>query len=309
MKQFTKKEKQPMRTTELTQAADAVPPHAAAASTNFTECASGAETPQTPKTSEIDAARLRANKFVAEGNFTEARIAVDEAEALEAGPKLTVAAASRERFGRFVSGVESRIREKTETAVAAEGPHANRKNVEGDPVEGKAVAGEPVTLDSTAVEEALKTVERYSKIAAGVGLLPTFVLNFAAVLAVQITMVSKIAKIFRVSNDKERIRRSILTLLGSVLTSSVGHGIGLAAASIPAVLAGTVLSFVLAPALAYSLTSALGRVFVMHFQSGGTLLTFDPRLVRAHFIKAFKDAGGARKPVVSPDASAAAAAA
>jgi uncharacterized protein (DUF697 family) len=162
-----------------------------------------------------------------------------------------------------------------------------------------------VTLDSTAVEVALKTVERYSKLAAGVGLLPTFVLNFAAVLAVQIMMVSKIAKIFHVSNDKERIRRSILTLLGSVLTSSVGHGIGLAVVSIPAVLASTVLSFVVAPALAYSLTSALGHVFVMHFQSGGTLLTFDPKLVRAHFMKAFKAAGGTHE----PDASAAAAAA
>jgi uncharacterized protein (DUF697 family) len=280
-----------MQTTELTQAADA---------------ASSAETPQTPKTPEIEAARLRANKFVAESNFTEARIALDEAEALEAGPKLTVVAASRERFGRFVSGVETRIREKTEAAATAEGAQANGNSFDYAPVEGEAVAGEPVTLDySTAVEEALKTVERYSKIAAGVGLLPTFVLNFAAVLAVQIMMVSKIAKMFHVSNDKERIRRSILTLIGSVLTSSVGHGIGLAAASIPAVLAGTVLSFVVAPALAYSLTSALGRVFVMHFQSGGTLLTFDPKLVRAHFMKAFKAAGGTHEPVASAAAAAA----
>jgi uncharacterized protein (DUF697 family) len=285
-----------MQTTELTQAADAVPPQAAAPS-------------QTPKSPEIEAARLRANKFMAESNFTEARFALDEAEALEAGPKLTVVAASRERFGRFVSGVESRIREKTEAAATAEGAQANVNNMESAAFEEEAVAGEPVTLDSTAVEEALKTVERYSKIAAGVGLLPTFVLNFAAVLAVQIMMVSKIAKIFHVSNDKERIRRSILTLLGSVLTSSVGHGIGLAVASIPVVLASTVLSFVVAPALAYSLTSALGHVFVMHFQSGGTLLTFDPKLVRAHFIKAFKDAGGALKPVITPDASAEAAAA
>jgi uncharacterized protein (DUF697 family) len=304
-----KEERQPMQTTELTQATEA----ATAASTNFAESASTAETPQTPKTPEIEAARLRANKFVAESNFTQARIALDEAEALEGGPKPAVAAASREHFRRFVSGVDSRIREKTKTAATAEGAQANIDNVEGAAVEREAVAGAPVTLDSTAVEEALKTVDRYSKIAAGVGLLPTFVLNFAAVLAVQITMVSKIAKIFHVSNDKERIRRSILTLLGSVLTSSVGHGVGLAVASIPAALAGTVLSFVLAPALAYSLTSALGRVFVMHFQSGGTLLTFDPRLVRAHFIKAFKDAGkdagGEHEPAASPAAKAAAAAA
>ena len=290
-----------MQTTELTQPADAVPPQAAA----FINVAESASAAETPKTSEIEAARLRANKFVAEGNFTEARIALEEAEALEAGPKLTVVAISRERFSRFVSGVESRIREKTEAAAAAEGAQANGNNVEGAAVNGEAITGEPVRLDSTAVEEALKTVERYSKIAAGVGLLPTFLLNFAAVLAVQIAMVSKIAKIFHVSHDKERIRGSILALLGSVLTSAVGHGFGLAVASIPAVLASTLLSFVVAPALAYSLTSALGHVFVMHFQSGGTLLTFDPKLFRAHFIKAFRDSGGTHE----PDAEAAAAAA
>jgi uncharacterized protein (DUF697 family) len=40
--------------------------------------------------------------------------------------------------------------------------------------------------------------------------------------------------------------------------------------------------------LAGSLTYAVGRVFVQHFESGGTFLDFDPTAVRGAFAKAFE---------------------
>ncbi len=83
-----------------------------------------------------------------------------------------------------------------------------------------------------------------------------------------------------------------MSLAGSVLPSTVGHGIGSAVAAIPAAFAGTVLGFILAPAIAYAMTKAVGKVFIMHFESGGTLLTFDPSQFRDHFITEFKEAGG-----------------
>jgi hypothetical protein len=72
----------------------------------------------------------------------------------------------------------------------------------------------------------------------------------------------------------------------------VGHGTGLAIASIPAVVAGTVVYFVATPILAYALTRAVGNVFIMHFESGGTLLTFDPKAFTEYFVSEFKKAGG-----------------
>ena len=40
------------------------------------------------------------------------------------------------------------------------------------------------------------------------------------------------------------------------------------------------------------MTQAVGNTFVMHFESGGTLLTFDAEKFRDYFIKEFQEAGG-----------------
>ena len=37
------------------------------------------------------------------------------------------------------------------------------------------------------------------------------------------------------------------------------------------------------PGLAFASTYAIGKVFVLHFEAGGTLLDFDPLKMRAHF--------------------------
>ena len=275
-----------MQSVELNPAADSLLPTAETTPPPATPEAAAKSVAET-RNAEAEAARSRANLLMAEGKFTEARIALQDAEAILAGPKMSTMAASKEALNRFVSGVELRMRRKTETPAADKAKVEDSKMAEANTVKADAQA-----MAASAVDEAVKIVDRYSKIAAGVGLLPTFVLNFAGVLAVQITMVTKIARVFNLSQDKERVRGSILMLMGSVLPGTVGHGIGLAVASIPAMLTGTVLSFVLAPALAYALTSAVGKVFVMHFESGGTLLTFDPKVFRDHFVKAFKEAGG-----------------
>jgi hypothetical protein len=55
------------------------------------------------------------------------------------------------------------------------------------------------------------------------------------------------------------------------------------------------LGFVVTPVLAYAMTKAVGGVFIMHFESGGTLLTFDPKAFREYFIKEFRAAGGVLK--------------
>ena len=232
---------------------------------------------------EIEAAQTKAKQYIAEGKFAEARKSLEEAESLSAEPRTAAGMTSRARFKKFVSGVESRMHRNS---LEADEAQAATQIVEDRNANATALA-------ETTVESALKTVDKYSKIAAGVGLLPTFVLNFAAVLAVEITMVRKIAKIFGRTDGKNQIRGSIMSLAGSVLPSTVGHGIGFAvAAAVPAVFAGTVLSFVLAPAIAYAITKAVGKVFIMHFESGGTLLTFDPSQFRDHFVREFKEAGG-----------------
>ena len=53
-------------------------------------------------------------------------------------------------------------------------------------------------------------------------------------------------------------------------------------------LLGTLVGGVSWLALAGASTYAVGRVFVQHFESGGTFLTLDPEQVRAHYREEFE---------------------
>jgi hypothetical protein len=53
---------------------------------------------------------------------------------------------------------------------------------------------------------------------------------------------------------------------------------------------GSTLGVVSVPVFAATFTSALGKIFQMHLETGGTLLDFDPRAVRTHFKKEFEKA-------------------
>ena len=48
-------------------------------------------------------------------------------------------------------------------------------------------------------------------------------------------------------------------------------------------LVGPALGVLSMPAMAAAVTWAVGKVFMQHFASGGTLLDFDPEKTRTHF--------------------------
>ena len=224
------------------------------------------------RAAEAEAARARAVQFMADKQFAQARKALEEAEALDAEP----AAENSSGPGRVLAALRGRL------------------NLKGDA--GPAPADDAVVLTSPAtVDKAVKTVELYSKIAAVVGLLPGNILNFAAILAVMVTMVWRIATTFGHRQGHNRIKGSIMALIGAMIPTSIGHGIAAAVIAIPAIIAGSVLYFLVTPVLAYALTKAVGNTFVMHFESGGTLLNFDPKGFQEYFVKEFQEAGGQLK--------------
>ena len=231
------------------------------------------------RTSKADAARTRAAELMAERKFEEAKKALSEAEALDAVPlksrSQTVIEDMRFRLKKLKFGAEPK-----ETA-----------------------AKEPEKALSP-VDESMRIVSLYSKIAAGVGLLPGGLLNFAGILAVQVIMVWKIANTFGHTDGKDRIRGSVLSLIGSVLPTGIGHGAAMALVAIPAMIAGTLVYFLVTPVLAYAMTKAVGNTYIMHFESGGTLLTFDARAFGEYFLKEFQKAGGIVTPGMETPATA-----
>ena len=231
------------------------------------------------RTSKADAARARATELMAERKFEEAKKALSEAEALDAVP----------------------LKSRSQTVI--EDMRFRLKKLKFGASPKETAAKEPEKALSP-VDESMRIVSLYSKIAAGVGLLPGGLLNFAGILAVQVIMVWKIANTFGHTDGKDRIRGSVLSLIGSVLPTGIGHGAGMALVAIPAMIAGTLVYFLVTPVLAYAMTKAVGNTYIMHFESGGTLLTFDARAFGEYFLKEFQKAGGIVAPGMETPASA-----
>lgn len=142
---------------------------------------------------------------------------------------------------------------------------------------------EPTVVDPhsrTATGEAI--IHRNVLWALGAGVVPIPVVDILAVTGIQIKMLKELSDVyglgFRESIAKKLVY-SLLSGLGSV-------GIGVAVSSSLAKLVpglGSTLGVVTVPIFAGAFTHALGRVFLMHFESGGTLLNFDPHAMRSHF--------------------------
>jgi uncharacterized protein (DUF697 family) len=123
----------------------------------------------------------------------------------------------------------------------------------------------------------------------GAGVLPLPLLDMLAVTGVQIKMLNELSKLYEVKFREDIAKK----LLGSLVSSVVGIGVGTTIGAsfmklIPGI--GTALGIVAVPVVAGAFTHATGQVFMMHFESGGTLLDFDPQAMRAHFKDEFEKA-------------------
>jgi uncharacterized protein (DUF697 family) len=132
-------------------------------------------------------------------------------------------------------------------------------------------------------------ITRHVAVAASAGLIPLPIVDFAAVTGVQLTMLALICNIYKQPFSKEAARSIIASLVGGAVTG--GEASSLAISSklkfIPVV--GTAVSWLVTPALAGATTYAIGKVFVRHLESGGSLLTFDGKKMKGYMEKAMEE--------------------
>jgi uncharacterized protein (DUF697 family) len=121
---------------------------------------------------------------------------------------------------------------------------------------------------------ATKVVDRFSFWSGVAGLLPVPFVDLAAVAALQIQMLRLISQVYDVPFSENRGKALIAGIFGTVIPVSTGVGMASVVKSIP--IAGTAVGALATPALAVAATYAIGRVFIQHFASGGTLLDFEP---------------------------------
>lgn len=144
------------------------------------------------------------------------------------------------------------------------------------------------------VEKAHRIVKRNVYWAAGAGLLPIPAADFVAVTAVQVKMLKELSSLYALRFFDDKAKKLIGALVAG--TGSLAVTGMLARSFIKAVpIIGQTIGLVGVPLLSGALTQAIGNVFVMHFESGGTLLNFDVEKMRAHFQKELVSAKEAAK--------------
>jgi len=133
---------------------------------------------------------------------------------------------------------------------------------------------------------ASKLVDRFAVWAGVAGLIPVPFVDIATVIGLQIQMVRRISQIYDVPFSENRGKAIIASLGGSMIPATSGMGAASMLKGIP--ILGMLASGFVMPVLASGATFAIGKAFIQHFASGGTLLDFHAPDYR-EFVRAQKE--------------------
>ena len=133
-----------------------------------------------------------------------------------------------------------------------------------------------------------KLIRQHVWSAMALGLIPLPLVDLAAVAAVQLNLLRKLSQEYGIKFFDEKGKNIVSALVGGAIPTSIAPSLG---ASLGKLIPGLGQTFgvITLPALAGATTYALGKVFIQHFASGGTFLTFDPEKVRAYYEEMLKE--------------------
>ncbi len=117
----------------------------------------------------------------------------------------------------------------------------------------------------------------------GAGLIPVLIADIFAVSALQLDMIRQLCKVYDV-DFKETQGKAIVTSLTSSTLARLGARSVIKL--IPGV--GSLIGGAAVSVFAGSSTYALGEVFKLHFETGGTILDFDPERLKKKYKEMFE---------------------
>jgi uncharacterized protein (DUF697 family) len=123
-------------------------------------------------------------------------------------------------------------------------------------------------------KQALAIVKRNAGFGAIAGLIPLPLLDAFALTGIQVKMISELAGIYEIPFSENAVKAYVAALIGGIVPVSPIAGVAIRAVRFIPIL-GPLLGIAVVPAFASSLTWAIGRVFINHFEKGGDLLSLD----------------------------------
>jgi uncharacterized protein (DUF697 family) len=173
---------------------------------------------------------------------------------------------------------------------------------------GAATATPPMS-DTERDELASQLVDRLSLWSGAAGLIPVPLLDIAAVGGVQLHMVRRLSEIYGIPFSDNRGKAILASVAGAVIPASTATTTAMSVGSLLKAMPGigTAIGALTMPVVSAGATWVIGKVFIQHFASGGTLLDFNPPDYR-EFIKAQKAKYALRSKASASDAASAGAA-
>jgi uncharacterized protein (DUF697 family) len=141
-------------------------------------------------------------------------------------------------------------------------------------------------------EAASKLVDRFAIWSGVAGLLPLPIFDTIAVGGLQLQMLRRLSQIYEVAFAENSGKALIASTAGSMIPATSGIGAASVLKAVP--IFGTIVAGFVMPVLAAGATYAIGKAFIQHFATGGTLLDFNPPDYR-EFIKAQKEKWDSRR--------------
>ncbi len=143
-----------------------------------------------------------------------------------------------------------------------------------------------IMVKEVSKEELDRILTQYILASAGVGMIPLPMADIAGLVGVQISMLKKLAELYDVPFFKEAVKKVLSSLVGSILLTNAGPWIASTVKYIPII--GQVVGMATMPIVCGAATYATGKIFIQHFESGGTFLTFDPEKVESYYAEMFE---------------------
>lgn len=213
--------------------------------------------------------------------------------------KIKVNRSRRRLYETPEEGRKSSIKKKVSKKTTSKSKNSKKNSTSGvkkDPPKKVPVVSKKDTLvkqtnsekqsTNDHLRESNRIVEKYSAFASGSVLLPVPGIDIVYITGIQLKMLSELSKVYDLKFKRDRGKAIVTSLISGIFTNKFMFSAApFMVRYIP------IVGFLLAPLsivlFSSALTYSVGKVFIQHFEAGGTFLNFNPEEVRAHFREEF----------------------
>lgn len=137
-------------------------------------------------------------------------------------------------------------------------------------------------------EELDKIIRNHVYASMAIGLVPIPLVDLMGVSVTQLNLLRALAKKFDRPFFKDIAQNTISALIGGTIPAVSAGPVAVSIYKFVPVIGSTAGALAM-PILSGATTYAIGKVFVQHFASGGTFLTFNPDKVKEYYKKMFEE--------------------